>query len=97
MGGTVTDLMLDAGYHNLSFKLKDIQSVVENVVKYLTIGKCRCCTVTVIKINCIPVKDNKWMIDLGCGSWEKIEEDVYEFWLSFVRGTTGCSWLLLFH
>ena len=25
----VTELMLDAGYHNLSFKLKDIKSVVE--------------------------------------------------------------------
>ena len=37
----VVDLMIDAGYQNLSFKLEDIKSIVDNVVKYLVIGKCR--------------------------------------------------------
>ena len=39
----VIDLMVDAGYQNLSFKLKDIKSIANNVVKYLVIGKCRYC------------------------------------------------------
>ena len=37
----VVDLMIDAGYQNLSFKLEDIKSIVDNVVKYFVIGKCR--------------------------------------------------------
>ena len=36
----VVDLMVDAGYQNLSLKLEDIKSIVDNV-KYLLIGKCR--------------------------------------------------------
>ena len=35
------DLMMEAGYQNLSFKLKDLNSVAENLLKYLVIGKCR--------------------------------------------------------
>lgn len=47
----VTELMLEAGYQNLSFKLKDIKSIVDNVIKYLVVGKCRYCTVIIITIN----------------------------------------------
>jgi hypothetical protein len=37
----VTKLLIDAGYQNLAFKLKDIECIVNNVVKLLVIGKCR--------------------------------------------------------
>jgi hypothetical protein len=38
---SVSDLILDAGYQNLSFKLDNVKSVVDSVVKYLVIGRCR--------------------------------------------------------
>lgn len=44
----VTDLLLDAGYQNVySLKLNDIGSVLDNVVKYLVLGKCRYYALTI--------------------------------------------------
>ncbi|XP_028408712.1 G2/M phase-specific E3 ubiquitin-protein ligase-like [Dendronephthya gigantea] len=62
----VSDLILDAGYQNLSFKFDKVKSVVDSVVKYLVIGKCS---------------------DVGSNRREK-EEDIYEFWVSFVQSTS---------
>ena len=38
---SVSDLILDAGFQNLSLKFCNVKSVVDSVVKYLVIGRCR--------------------------------------------------------
>ena len=38
---SVSDLILHAGYQNLSLKFDRVKSVVDSVIKHLVIGRCR--------------------------------------------------------
>ena len=38
---SVADLILDAGYQNLSLQFDHMKSVVDSVIKHLVIGRCR--------------------------------------------------------